>query len=46
MKGFISYCASQSDFSSLLIRPPEISGSYQQRYIVAKQEELGEEMAN
>jgi hypothetical protein len=28
-----------------MIRPPELSGKYQQRHILAKQEKLGEEIA-
>jgi hypothetical protein len=40
----MSYCAPPSDFQIFLIRPPELSDSYQQRYLIAKQEKLGEEM--
>jgi hypothetical protein len=28
----------------ILIRPPELSGNYQQRHLVAKQEKVGEEI--
>jgi hypothetical protein len=31
---------------SFLIHPPELSGNYQQRYLIAKQKKFGEEMAS
>jgi hypothetical protein len=39
---FMIYCVSPSDFLSSLVYPPELSGKYQQRRLVAKQEKLGE----
>jgi hypothetical protein len=39
------YYASPSEFLSFLIHLPELSGNYLQRYLVAKQEKLGKEMA-
>jgi hypothetical protein len=39
---FLIYCASPSDFWSFLICPLELSGSYQQRRLVAKHDKLGE----
>jgi hypothetical protein len=35
--GFMMYCASPSEFLSFLVHPPELSGKYQQRHLVAKQ---------
>jgi hypothetical protein len=39
---FLIYHASPSDFQLFLIHPPELSGNYKQRHLVAKQEKLGE----
>jgi hypothetical protein len=32
------------DFQSFLIRPPELSGNYQQRHLVVEQEKCGEKL--
>jgi hypothetical protein len=36
---FLIYCASPCEFSSFLTHPLELSGKYQKRHIVTKQEE-------
>jgi hypothetical protein len=40
---FLMYYASSSEFYLFVIHPPELSGKYQQRYLIAKQERLSEE---
>jgi hypothetical protein len=44
LQPFLIYCAFPSDFLSCLIHPPELSGNYQQRHLVAKQQKHGKEM--
>jgi hypothetical protein len=35
---FLIYCESPSEFQSFPIHPPELSGNYEQRYLLVKQE--------
>jgi hypothetical protein len=45
LRPFLIYCSSPYFFYSFLIWPPAVSGNYQQRYPVAKEEKLDKEMA-
>jgi len=45
LRPLLIYCASPSEFLSFLIHPPELSGNYQQRHLVAKQGETWREMS-
>jgi hypothetical protein len=45
LRPFLIYSASPSDFLPFLIRPPELSVNYQHRYLLAKQDKIGEIMA-
>jgi hypothetical protein len=41
LRPFLVCCLSPSELQLFLIHPPELSGKYQQRHLVAKQEKLG-----
>jgi hypothetical protein len=42
VRPFVMKCASSSVLQSFLIHPPQLSGNYQHRHLVANQEKLGE----
>jgi hypothetical protein len=45
LRPFQVCCASASGFQLFLIRPPDLSVTYLQKHLVAKQEKLNEEIA-
>jgi hypothetical protein len=42
---FLIYCASPSEILSFMTHPPELSGKYEQKHLVAKQGETWQEMS-